>query len=80
MERYLVESEHAAEDCERLIRELFYHGYLHHFDRGCKDHVHTGWAINEADNKEHALMSAPGSVRGKARVVPLVKFSKDKAA
>lgn len=78
MPRYLVESEHAAEDCERLIREFFYHGYLHHFDWGCKDHVHTGWAIIEADNKDHALMAVPTLLRPKARVVQLVKFSKEK--
>ncbi len=49
-------------------------GYLHHFEWGCKDGVHSAWAIIEAENREHARQIVPWMVRDKARIVKLVKF------
>ena len=54
-------------------------GYLYHFDWGCPDGVHTGWAIIEAEDEAQARLSVPSFVRNKARVVRLTKFTGDPA-
>jgi hypothetical protein len=74
MDRYLIEPPHAVEDCDRAIDELHAAGYLHNFEWGCKDNDHTGWAIIEAANHEHAKQVVPWFLRDKARIVKLVKF------
>ena len=74
MERYLIESPHSVEDCEKVIHETKLAGYLHHFEWGCKDGVHSAWAIIEAENREHARQIVPWMVRDKARLVRLDKF------
>ncbi|MBI5963353.1 MAG: hypothetical protein HY863_07765 [Chloroflexi bacterium] len=74
MERFIVESPHLIEDCDRVIQDLHAAGYLHHFEWGCKDNEHTGWAIVEAESLEHAKQIVPWYVRNKARIVRLVKF------
>jgi hypothetical protein len=74
MERYLIESPHAAKDCARVVHDLHAAGYLHHFEWGCKDNDHTAWAIVEAENLEHAKQLVPWYIRNKARIVRLVKF------
>ena len=74
MERYLIESPHSAEDCSKVIEEVELAGYLHHFEWGCKDGVHSAWAIIEAENRAHARQIVPWMVRDKARIVKLVKF------
>jgi hypothetical protein len=78
MKRYLVVSDHTAEDCVKALKEVLAIGYLTHFDWGCKDGVHTGWAILEAEDKSQALLSVPTFLRGQARVIQLTKFHKDK--
>lgn len=74
MQRFIIESPHTAENCDQAIRDLHAAGYLHHFEWGCKDNDHTGWAIVEAENLEHAKQIIPWYLREKARVVRLVKF------
>jgi hypothetical protein len=74
MYRYLIESAHASEDCEKIIQDFHAAGYLHQFDWGCHDGVHTGWAIIETDNIEHAKQIVPWMVRDKARIVKIEKF------
>ena len=76
MDRYIIESDHTAEDCNRAIREFLNHGYLHNFEWGCKDNVHRGYAIIEAESHAHALMSVPSMLRDKAQAVRLVRFEK----
>ena len=78
MKRYLIESDHTAEDCTRAIKEFINQGYIHNFEWGCKDNVHKGYAIIEADNHAHALMSVPTLLRDKARAVELVRFGRRK--
>jgi hypothetical protein len=74
MERYMIESPHLVEECDRVIQDLHAAGYLHHFEWGCKDNEHTGWAIVDAETLEHAKQMVPWYVRSKARIVRLVKF------
>ena len=67
MDRYLIETPHRDQDCLNLIKLLNAQGYLVHFDWGCKDGVHAGWAIIEAENEAEARLVVPPLVRGQAR-------------
>jgi ribulose bisphosphate carboxylase small subunit len=74
MYKYIVISKHTGEDCVRALKEALAIGYLTHYEWGCKDGDHTGWAIIEAESKEQAMMSVPAFLREQARVVRLTKF------
>jgi hypothetical protein len=74
MDKYLIESPHDPEDCENIIQQVHAAGYLHYFDWGCHGGVHTGWAIIETDNIEHAKQIVPWTVRDKARIVKIEKL------
>jgi hypothetical protein len=74
MKHFLVASHHTAEDCIMALKEVLAIGYLTHFDWGCKDGVHTGWAIIEAETREQAMLSVPVFLRTQAQVVQLTKF------
>jgi hypothetical protein len=77
MHTYIIESPHTAEDCRLVIKEVYAMGYLHHFEWGCADGDHAGWAIVEAENEIHAKMMVPSVIRNAARVVRVVKFDID---
>jgi hypothetical protein len=74
MERFLIESPHTAENCDKVVQDIHAAGYLHQFEWGCQDDDHTAWAIVEAENLEHAKQIVPWYIRAKARIVRLVKF------
>jgi hypothetical protein len=78
MAKYLVISNHTGEECVKALQETLAIGYLTHFQWGCKDNVHTGWAILEAESKEQAMMSVPTFLRGSAKVVSLTEFDPEK--
>jgi len=78
MKRFLVKSNHTGEDCVKALKEVLAIGYLTHFEWGCKDGVHTGWAILEAEDKAEAMMSVPTFLRRQAQVVQLTKFQAEK--
>lgn len=78
MKKFLVISNHTNEDCGKALKETLAIGYLHHFDWGCKDGVHTGWAMIEAEDKAQAMMSVPTFLRGQAQIVQLTKFQAEK--
>jgi N-dimethylarginine dimethylaminohydrolase len=78
MKKFLVISNHTGPDCIKALKETLAIGYLNHFDWGCKDGVHTGWAILEAEDKEQAMLSVPTFLRGHAQVVQLTRFQPDK--
>jgi hypothetical protein len=80
LKRFLVISNHKAEDCNLALKETLAIGYLTHYDWGCKDDVHTGWAVLEAEDKAQALMSVPTFLRNQATVIRLVKFDPEKIA
>lgn len=77
MERFLIETPHTAKDCHLLVGQVYAMGYLYHFEWGCPDGVHSGWAIIEAEDEAQARLAVPPIVRNKARVVRLSKFSGD---
>ena len=77
MNRFLIETPHTPQECHLLVGQVYAMGYLYHFDWGCPDGVHTGWAIIEAEDEEQARLAVPSIVRNKARIVRLTKFTGD---
>ena len=75
MQRFLIISPHTDSECKDALQQVLFAGYLTHFDWGCADGDHTGWAIVEAENKTEALMVVPPGQRHTARAVKLIKFS-----
>ena len=75
MDRYLIETPHTAQDCLMLVEQVYAMGYLHHFDWGCPEGVHSGWAIIEAESYDQARLAVPPYIRAKARIVRLNKFT-----
>ncbi len=75
MDRFLVVSPHAAEECKDAIMQVLAIGYITHFDWGCLDGDHTGWATVEASSPQEALMAVPTAQRRNARVIRITKFS-----
>jgi len=75
MERFLVIAPHTAEECKQAIGEVLSAGFITHFDWGCMDGQHTGWAIIEAENASEAMMAVPPAQRHSASIVRLNKFS-----
>ncbi len=65
MDRYLVVIPHTMEDCLRSLQQIEAIGMITHFDWGCKDGDHTGWAIIEA---------VPTFQRNKAQAIKLTRF------
>ena len=74
MDRFLIETPHREQDCLNLIQLLRAQRYPTHFDWGCMNGVHTGWAVIEADNEVEARLAVPPLVRGQARIVKVTKF------
>lgn len=75
MDRYLIISPHTAADCKKVLPEVTALEYTTHFDWGCEDGEHVGWAIIEADNAKEALLVVPSYQRSGAKAVKLKKFS-----
>ena len=75
MERYIVIAHHTDAECTKALKQIEAIGYITHFDWGCKDGSHTGWAIVEADSHTEALMCVPSADRPQAKAVKLTKFS-----
>ena len=74
MTRYLIETPHTAQNCQRLVEEVYARGYLHNFEWGCDSGVHSGWAIIEAESEAEARLAVPPLLRSQARVVKLNKY------
>jgi len=74
MKRFLVIAPHTKEGCAKTIQQIEAAGYITHFDWGCKDGEHCGWAIIEAENPKQALLVVPSSHRPQARAIMLTKF------
>jgi len=75
MRRFLIETPHTAENCQRLVNEIHALGYLHNFEWGCDSGVHSGWAIIEAESEAEARLAVPPLLRSQARVVKLNKYN-----
>lgn len=75
MDRYIVILPHTAEECVRALKQIEAIGAITHFDFGCKDSEHTGFAVIEAESHAHARMVVPSIMREKARVIKLCHFT-----
>ena len=76
MDRYIVISEHTAEECRLAVKHFIqYHAnFLTHFEWGCLDNDHHAYIILEAESHENALMSVPPLFRDKAKAIKLTYF------
>ena len=74
MDKFLVESPHTEHDCKLAVKLIQSAGYINNFDWGCKDGVHTGWVMIEAENAAQALGIVPAVIRDKAKAIKLNKF------
>jgi hypothetical protein len=77
MKQFIVISNHTGDDCVRALKETLAIGYLHHFQWGCKDGVHTGWATIEANDRGEAMLSVPTFLRPQAQVVQLYTYREE---
>jgi hypothetical protein len=75
MDRFLVIAPHTEEECKQAIKEVLAAGFITHFDFGCLDGKHTGWAVLEAENAKEAMMAVPPAQRRSASIVKLTKFT-----
>ena len=77
MARYLIESQHTAEECLQVLDAILMMGadFVDRFDFGCKDGIHTCWAIVEAESESAARKMVPAFVRSRARIVKVSKFT-----
>ena len=78
MPKFLVVSNHTGDDCIKALQETLAIGYLTHYEWGCKDGVHTGWAMLEAESKAQAMLSVPTFLRNEAKVILLTQFDPEK--
>jgi hypothetical protein len=76
MDRYLLISEHTAEDCRVAVQHfIHYHaGFLTHFDWGCYDNDHHAYAVVEANSHEDAKLAVPPLFRDKTKAIKVVHF------
>lgn len=76
MDRYLIISEHTAEDCKMAVKHFmqFHAGFITHFEWGCYDNDHHAYNIIEADSHESSLLSVPPLFREKAKSIKLTYF------
>lgn len=81
MDRYIVISEHTAEDCRMAVKHFREHhaNFLTHFEWGCYDNDHTAYAFVDADSHEEAKLTVPPLFRNKTRVIKLVNFNPQKS-
>ena len=77
MNRYLIEAPHEDKECVRALQNFLAGGFLTHFEWGCPEDNHSGYAIIEAENVEQARMVVPPIMRDRARVIPLKRFDPD---
>jgi hypothetical protein len=75
MDRFLIISPHTAKNCADTLKQVLYTGFITHFDWGCADGEHTGWAIIEAKDAKEAALVVPPSQRSTTRAIQLNKFS-----
>jgi hypothetical protein len=78
MPKFLVVSNHTGDDCIKALQETLAIGYLTHFEWGCKDGAHTGWAMLEAESMAQAIMSVPTFLRNEAKVILLTQFDPER--
>lgn len=81
MGKFLIEVPHPEDKlgCATAIQVFLQSSshYLTNAEWGCRDDVHCGWMIVEANSKREATDIVPPAYRSGARVVELTRFSMD---
>lgn len=79
MAKFIIEVPHedSTVECARAAKLLLQSGshYLTNADYGCLDGDHRCWMIIEVGSKEEAIAILPPSLRTKAKIVKLNKFT-----
>jgi hypothetical protein len=77
MARFLVESPHTAAQCLQALDDVSAQGpdTLAKYDWGCAVGDHRGWAIMEGSSESEVRKMIPSSVRDKAKIVKVNKFT-----
>lgn len=78
MNRYLVESTHAANDCHYVLEQFAFHGYTMNIDSRCEEGLHTGWTALESENESQTLLSVPPRLRSHAHAIRLSRSTPEK--
>ena len=78
MSEFLVESPHTKSECMQVLDETLAKGsnVLSKFQWGCASGDHRAWAFIKANSPSQARSVVPSSVRGKARITKVSKFSR----
>ncbi len=74
MNQFLIETTHREQDCLNIVTFLSARGYLTYFEWGCRNGVHTGWAVIAAESEAEARLVVPPLVRSQTRVVKVSKL------
>ena len=81
MSAYLIEIPHLAEKtaCMHAIQVFLESGshFLANADWGCQDGEHKAWMVVDVDSKNQALQIVPPLFRHEAKIIKLVKFTKE---
>lgn len=81
MSAYLIEIPHPVDKiaCMNAIKIFLASGshFLVNADWGCQDGEHKAWMIVDVDNKNQALQIIPPLFRHEAKIIKLVKYTKD---
>lgn len=79
MARFLIEVPHDenSEDCARAVHFFLTTGshFMTHTEWGCRDGVHKGWIIVEADSKDEARDMIPANFQSQAKIIGLNRFT-----
>ena len=75
MDRFLVISPHTEKECAQALKQTLYAGFITHFDWGCAQGEHSGYAIIEAHDAKEASLVLPPIQRMTAKVIRLQKYS-----
>lgn len=75
MAKFVVESPHTVEECQKALDETLENELLDKFVFGCKAGEHTAWAYIDASSEEEALESVPEFLRDAACVHEVSKFT-----
>jgi hypothetical protein len=77
MAKYLVEVAHTDRECVWSLQRFLEDSPdgLALFQWGCKDGVHVGWAVLDAEHRFGAQTLVPQILRAKTRIVELCVFS-----
>jgi hypothetical protein len=76
MPLFEIESPHTKEECAGELQELqSKKEVLNKFVWGCSTGNHTAWALVEAQNENAARDLVPKTVRSKAKVTQVQKFT-----